>query len=60
MRVEVLRDGNYKQVEQEELTTDELCDLLDDIRIDSDEFISQAEIETGYAAITEAIRRLRR
>lgn len=40
MRVEVLRDGNYKQVEQEELTADELCDLLDNIRIDSDEFIS--------------------
>lgn len=60
MRVEVWRDGNYKQVEQEELTTDELCDLLDDIQIDSDDFISQEAIDTGYAAITEAIRRLRR
>ena len=59
MRVEVLRDGNYKQVEQEELTTDELCDLLNDIRIDSDEFMSQKEIDTGYAAISEAIKRLR-
>lgn len=59
MRVEVLRDGNYKQVEQEELTTDELCDLLDNIQIDSDEFISQEEIDAGYAAITEAIKRLR-
>lgn len=48
-----------KQVEQEELTTDELCDLLNNIQIDSDEFISQEEINTGYAAITEAIRRLR-
>lgn len=30
------------------------------MQIDSDEFISQEEIYTGFAAITEAIRRLRR
>ena len=40
------------------LTTEELCDKLSDIQIDSDEFIPQTEIQEGYAVINEAVRRL--
>jgi len=59
MKIEVRRDGAFVEVEPEELTTDELCDQLNYIQIDSDEFIPQKEIDAGYAAISEAIRRLR-
>jgi len=59
MKIEVRRDGEFVEVEPEELTTDELCDQLDCIQIDSDEFIPQKEIYAGYAAISEAMRRLR-
>ena len=41
-----------------ELTTDELCDIMSDIQIDSDEFVSDREISMWYAAIREAIDRL--
>lgn len=58
MTVEIDRNGEWVQVEPEELTNLELCELLSRIQIDSDEFLSQKEIDEGYSAINEAIRRL--
>lgn len=58
MTIEVERNGKYVKVNPEELTDAELCECLSDIQIDSDEFISEQEIDEGYAAINEAIRRL--
>lgn len=58
MTIEVQRNGKWVVVKLEELTNSELCECLSNIRIDSDEFISQLEIDEGYAAINEAIRRL--
>jgi len=58
MTIEVNRDGEWVNVNPEELTTPELCDILSIITLDSDEFIPQKEIDEGYAAIQEAIRRL--
>lgn len=58
MTIEVQRNGKWVNVNPEELTDSELCKCLSNIRIDSDEFISQLEIDEGYAAINEAIRRL--
>ena len=57
--IEVERDGKFVMVKPEDLTVDELCRALDRIAIDSDEFVSNQEIAEGYAAINEAIRRLR-
>ena len=58
MTIEVERNGKYVKVNPEELTNAELCECLSDIQIDSDEFLSNQEIDEGYAAINEAIRRL--
>jgi hypothetical protein len=58
MTIEVNRDDEWVQVPPEELTTPELCESLSRIMLDSDEFIPQKEIDEGYAAIQEAIRRL--
>ena len=58
MTIEVERNGKYVKVTPEELTNAELCECLSYIQIDSDEFISEQEIDEGYAAINEAIRRL--
>ena len=58
MTIEVERNGKYVKVNPEELTNAELCECLSNIQIDSDEFISEQEIDEGYAAINEAIRRL--
>ena len=58
MTIEVNRDDEWVQVKPEELTTSELCESLSHIMLDSDEFIPQKEIDEGYAAINEAIRRL--
>lgn len=58
MTIEVERDGKYVKVNPEELTDAELCECLSNIQIDSDEFLSKQEIDEGYAAINEAIRRL--
>ena len=58
MTVEIDRDGEWVQVEPEELTNLELCDCLSRIQIDSDEFLSEKEIMEGYIALHEAIRRL--
>ena len=57
--IEAERDGKSVMVKPEDLTVDELCQALDRITIDSDEFVSNQEIAEGYAAINEAIRRLR-
>ena len=59
IEIEVEREGKWVRAKPEELTNDELCDTLNGIQIDSDEFIPQHEIDQGYAAIEEAIRRLR-
>ena len=58
MTIEVERNGKYVKVNSEELTNAELCECLSNIQIDSDEFRSNQEIDEGYAAINEAIRRL--
>ena len=58
MKIEVSRNDKWVQVNPSELTNEELCDCLSNIQIDSDEFLSQREIDEGYAAINEAIRRL--
>jgi len=56
--IEVERNGKWVNVNPEELTDAELCECLSNIQIDSDEFVSEQEINEGYAAINEAIRRL--
>lgn len=58
MTIEIQRNDKFVLVKPEELTNSELCECLSNIQIDSDEFISQLEIDEGYAAINEAIRRL--
>ena len=58
MTVEIERNGEWVQVEPGELTDLELCESLSRIMLDSDEFIPQKEIDEGYAAIQEEIRRL--
>lgn len=58
MTIEVKRDGKCVQVNPENLTIDELCWALDMIQIEPDSFLSQKEIDEGYAALTEAVRRL--
>ena len=58
MKIEVSRNDKWVKVKPNELTNEELCECLSDIQIDSDEFLSQQEIDEGYAAIDEAIRRL--
>ena len=58
MKIEVNRNGKWVQVNSNELTNGELCECLSCIMLDSDEFVSQKEIDEGYAAINEAIRRL--
>lgn len=58
MTIEVQRDGAWSKVDPSDLTTEELCEVLSRIQIDSDEFISPSEIDEGYASIQEAVRRL--
>ena len=58
MTIEVHRNGEWVNVNPEELTNSELCECLSIIMLGSDEFIPQREIDEGYAAIQEAIRRL--
>jgi hypothetical protein len=58
MTIEVQRNSKWVNANTEELTDAELCECLSNIQIDSDEFISKKEIDEGYAAINEAIRRL--
>lgn len=58
MTIEVNRNEEWVQVNPNELTNGELCECLSRIMLDSDEFIPQKEIDEGYAAINEAIRRL--
>lgn len=58
MTIEVQRNDKWVDVDSEELTDVELCECLSKIQIDSDEFLSKQEIDEGYAAINEAIRRL--
>ena len=58
MTIEVQRNSKWVNVSPKELTDTELCEYLSNIQIDSDEFLSKKEIDEGYAAINEAIRRL--
>lgn len=58
MTIEVQRNNKWVNVNPKELTDAELCECLSNIQIDSDEFIPQKEINEGYAAIDEAVRRL--
>lgn len=58
MMIEVFRDDKWVRLKPVELTNVELCECLSNIQLDSDEFVSQSEIDEGYAAINEAIRRL--
>ena len=58
MTIEVIRNGKWVNVNPKELTNLELCECLSNIQIESDEFLSKQEIDEGYAAINETIRRL--
>jgi hypothetical protein len=58
-KIEVERNGKWVFARPEDLTAEELCEALDRIVIDSDEFVSNQEIAEGYAAIGEAVRRLK-
>lgn len=58
MTIEVERNSTWVNVDPKELTNSELCECLSNIQLDSDEFLSKREIDEGYAAINEAIRRL--
>lgn len=58
MEIEIRRGEKYVMVKPTELTTDELCDILSDIQVDSDELISDRETSMWYAAIREAMDRL--
>ena len=58
MKIEVYRNNQSVRLNPGELTDAELCECLSNIQIDSDEFLSKQEINEGYAAIDEAIRRL--
>ena len=58
MTIEVERNGKWVNVNPKELSNSELCECLSNIQIDSDEFLSNKEIDEGYAVIVEAIRRL--
>lgn len=58
MKIEVNRNDKWVLAKPEELTNEELCECLSNIQIDSDEFLPKQEIDEGYAAINEAIRRL--
>ena len=58
MTIEIQRNGKWVNVHPNELTNSELCECLSIIQIDSDEFLSEQEIDEGYAVINEAIRRL--
>ena len=58
MTIEVRRNGKWVNANPKELTNLELCECLSNIQIDSDEFLSEQEIDEGYDAINEAIRRL--
>lgn len=58
MKIEVNRNDKWVLVKPEELTNAELCECLSIIQLDSDEFISNREVDESYAVIDEAIRRL--
>lgn len=58
MTIEVQRNGKQVNVNPKELTDAELCECLSNIQLDSDEFLSNQEINEWYATINEAIRRL--
>lgn len=58
--IEVQRDGGWTVVKPGELTAEELCEALCWIKLDSDELVPDREIKQGYAAINEAISRLRK
>ena len=58
--IEVDRNGAYLKLSPQDLTNDELYEALSRIVIDSDEFISDCEIQEGYAAINEAVNRLQK
>lgn len=58
MTIEIQRNDKWIRVEPSELTNLELCECLSNIQIDSDEFVSEQEIDEWHAVINEAIRRL--
>ena len=54
----VNRNREWIELNPQDLTNQELCDVLAQIQLDSDEFIPQRDIDEWYEAISEAIRRL--
>ena len=52
------RNGEWVELNPQDLTNLELRDVLTQIQLDSDEFIPQREIDEWYEAIGEAMRRL--
>ena len=60
MKIEVNRNDEFVEVDPKDLTTSELCEILDRIEIASeDSWMPETEKREGYAAIEEAIRRLK-
>lgn len=54
------RNGILKEVSPKTLTDNELCSILEGIQIDvSDSWMPEETRDEGYAAIKEAIRRLK-
>jgi hypothetical protein len=59
-KIGVNRRGEYKEVNACDLSIKELCDILDDIKVDySDAWFPEQARDEGYTAINEAIRRLK-
>lgn len=54
----VNRNREWIELNPQDLTNQELCSVLDQIQLDSDDFIPQRDIDEWYEAIGEAIRRL--
>lgn len=60
MKIEVTRGKNIVEVYPKDLTTRELCRILNGIEIDTSNcWMPKTEGAEGYAAIKEAIRRLK-
>ena len=58
-KIEVSRDGIIKAINPKNLTLHELCYLLANIRVGGGGWLPYETERQGYAAIKEAIRRLK-
>ena len=58
-KVQVRRGEMIEEVSPRNLTTNELCHLLNTIDVDGGSWMPEETKREGYAAIKEAIRRLK-